>query len=234
MRSTASKIAIGMRSRVIGLSLVASLFTVGAMAEVVAEADSKSKGLDLGCGAYQFVDLTRIDYRLKDGDPAVEKGVWDLDHYHTEPARNELLKIAPHANTVMGNLDFTLRHSPNHHEALRLLIQYELRGGNLLKFPSARCYLDWAHRFASDDVTVVLYGGNYFWKKGDRQLAKSWYEKALELEPGLAEGHYNLGLLYADEKNMEKAREHARAAYAAGFPLPGLKNKLARAGYPLN
>jgi tetratricopeptide (TPR) repeat protein len=43
----------------------------------------------------------------------------------------------------------------------------------------------------------------------------------------------SLGLAYFDAKQFEKAREHARLAYSLGFPLPALRDKLARAGYPL-
>ena len=42
--------------------------------------------------------------------------------------------------------------------------------------------------------------------------------------------HYNLGLLYFDKKNFAKSKEHAKIAYDQGFPLPGLKNKLTKAG----
>ena len=40
----------------------------------------------------------------------------------------------------------------------------------------------------------------------------------------------DLGLAYADLKQYDKALESAHRAYGAGFPLPGLKNKLKRAG----
>lgn len=189
---------------------------------------------NLGCGDFRAVDLARLDYRLKDATAEGKKGVGDLDNYHTIPARNEMQKSVPHANTVIGNLDFSLRHSPNHHEALRLLIRYELNGGNLLSYPNARCYLDWARRFMPDDATVLLYGGNYFWKKGERERARAWYERALEIDADSADAHYNLGLLLVELKQYEKAREHARAAYGAGYPLPGLRNKLARVGYRLD
>jgi len=48
-----------------------------------------------------------------------------------------------------------------------------------------------------------------------------------------AELEYALGLAYFDNDQFEEAREHARIAYALGYPLPSLKDKLAKAGYPL-
>ena len=42
-----------------------------------------------------------------------------------------------------------------------------------------------------------------------------------------------LGFSYLYTKDYEMAREHARKAYALGFPLPGLRDQLAAAGYPL-
>lgn len=48
-----------------------------------------------------------------------------------------------------------------------------------------------------------------------------------------AELQYALGLSYLDAKQYEEAREHARKAYELGYPLPGLRDKLRTAGYPL-
>jgi tetratricopeptide (TPR) repeat protein len=45
--------------------------------------------------------------------------------------------------------------------------------------------------------------------------------------------HYFLGLVLVDLKDYERAREHAARAYELGYPLPGLRDKLARAGHPL-
>ena len=52
------------------------------------------------------------------------------------------------------------------------------------------------------------------------------------------EGHdveiaYFLGLVLFDMKDYERAREYASRAYEIGYPLPGLRDKLARAGYAL-
>jgi len=188
---------------------------------------------EFGCGPYRYVDLPKLDYRLKDVTPEGKKGVWDLDHYHTDPAREEMSKAQPHPLTVIGNLDFALRHSPNHHEALSLLIAYKRRGGNLLKFATVDCYLEWAHRFAPDDSIVLGYGAMYFAKTGNRDRAEAWYKAAVELDPKSAETHYNLGLLYFQTKRYELAREQARVAYSLGYPLPGLRDLLAKQGYAL-
>ncbi len=187
----------------------------------------------LHCGPVRYVDTGTVDYRLKDSDPRIKKAVWDLDHFHTSIAAAEMQKANPYAGNVVANLDFSLRHSPNHHDALALLIRWDLAGRPLLGFPGARCSLDWARQFAPDDAVVYLYGGNYFWKSRDFPQANAWYERALELAPESAEAHYNFGLFLLEQGDYAAAREHARAAYAEGFPLPGLKQKLAKAGYPL-
>jgi tetratricopeptide (TPR) repeat protein len=48
-----------------------------------------------------------------------------------------------------------------------------------------------------------------------------------------AELQYFLGLISFDSKEYPKAVEYARKAYALGYPLPGLRNKLQAAGYKL-
>jgi tetratricopeptide (TPR) repeat protein len=46
-----------------------------------------------------------------------------------------------------------------------------------------------------------------------------------------AEIHYTLGLVYFELDDKEKALEYARKAYDKNYPLPGLQQKLQRAGY---
>ncbi|MEQ1800528.1 MAG: tetratricopeptide repeat protein [Gammaproteobacteria bacterium] len=48
-----------------------------------------------------------------------------------------------------------------------------------------------------------------------------------------AEIHYFLGMAYLKQKDFDKAVEHAERAYELGYPLPGLRNKLAAAGHPI-
>ena len=53
------------------------------------------------------------------------------------------------------------------------------------------------------------------------------------LEGNSAELHYTLGLVLVELHDYAGATEHAEKAYAMGYPLPGLKERLARAGHPL-
>ena len=59
-------------------------------------------------------------------------------------------------------------------------------------------------------------------------------EQAAKLLPDNAEVNYNLGLIYFDRKDYQTSQSYAKRAYAGGFPLPGLRRKLAAAGYPLD
>jgi tetratricopeptide (TPR) repeat protein len=71
-------------------------------------------------------------------------------------------------------------------------------------------------------------------KKGSVDAAIAVLLKGSESTEGQsAEVENALGLAYFQEKNYQKASEHARKAYSLGYPLPGLRDKLAKAGYPL-
>jgi len=48
-----------------------------------------------------------------------------------------------------------------------------------------------------------------------------------------AQIHYFLGLVLLDLKDFDAASAQARRAYALGYPLPGLRDLLAKAGHPL-
>ena len=75
-----------------------------------------------------------------------------------------------------------------------------------------------------------MINAHYLNKTGDKDGALQKYNEALKFAPNAAEAHYNLGLLYTDMGKYELAREHAHKAYSIGFPLPGLRAKLERAG----
>lgn len=183
------------------------------------------------CGPMRQVDTAEglMDYRLKDVSASVKKGVRDLDTFHTRPAL-ELMKTGSVYRSVKADLDFSLRYSPNHHGALRALLQYERAGGKAHDFPPTECYFAWAQEFMPDDADVWLISGYLFWSKKNFAAAEAAYQRALTLKPDSVDAHYNLGLLYAEMAKYDQALEHAHAAYKAGYPLPGLRQKLERAG----
>lgn len=134
---------------------------------------------------------------------------------------------------VGGDIDYTLRASPNHPRALIAMANLG-RSLNTEQPPGAKytlaCYFDRALRFADNDPTVRLVYGTYLTRVGRQKDAIQQLQVALKLDEGNANIHYNLGLVYLDLKDYPKAREHAQRAYALGFALPGLRKRLEEAG----
>lgn len=184
------------------------------------------------CGPLRPVDTSEgwIDYRLRDANKALHTAVVNLDIYHTNRVADALMRGVFH-RSVMNDMDFTLRHSPNHHVALQQLMQYRLAGGKAYDFPEAECYFVWAHGFAPDDDVVLQINAIYVWRRGDLTRARELYEEALSLNPDSAELHYNLGLYYFATSEYEKALQQAWIAYGSGYPLPGLRKKLEQSGH---
>jgi tetratricopeptide (TPR) repeat protein len=181
------------------------------------------QGLPPNCGSLE-THFGPFDYRVnKDKLPIVER-------YHFPP---ELERLAPNAANPGGNLTYTLRAFPNHHRALMTLIRYgeEQHGPRPRNLPfSVECFMLRAEVFAPDDPMVKLITGLYYLKQGKAKVAIERLEEAEKLGSANPNLYYNLGLAYLDVGDKEKALENAHKAYAEGFPLPGLKNRLKRVG----
>jgi tetratricopeptide (TPR) repeat protein len=137
------------------------------------------------------------------------------------------------SSSIGGDLDYTLRASPNHHRALIAIVNLGRKlntdspAGAKYTIP---CYFDRAIRFASNDAVVRLIYGTYLARVGKQADALRQLQLAESLDPNNANIHYNLGLLYFDTKDYPKARQNAQRAYELGFTLPGLRKKLEEVG----
>ncbi len=153
-----------------------------------------------------------------------------VEKFHFTPQVEFLI----HGSTgsVLGDLDYTLRAIPNHPRALAAMARYALQGGRFpptARIPNAECYFLRALAFTPDDPTVHEIYADFLYKLHRNAQAKQQYEAALRIAPGSAEINYNAGLFFLDLGDVKRAKQLANIAYAAGFPLPGLRNRIAAA-----
>lgn len=139
---------------------------------------------------------------------------------------------------IMENLNYTLVHFPNHHDALYTISRFERRQRGTLPQKitwtwrrSAECYFVRAIRFRPKDGVVRMLYGIHLHKSGEMEQALEQYEIGLDLIPDSSELNYNLGLLYFELKKYQLAKKYAATAYELGYPLPGLKKLLEKEGY---
>ena len=160
------------------------------------------------------------------------QGLQVVEQYHFTSDVERLLRGA--SDTLGGDIGYTLEHFPNHHRALAAMARLTLRGKGA-RPQGARytveCYFDRALRLKPDDAKVRSLFGGYLLAIGQGPAALEQLREAARLEPDNATAQYNLGLLYLRQKDYAKARAAAEQAYALGFPLLGLKNKLSAAGH---
>jgi tetratricopeptide (TPR) repeat protein len=204
-----------------GCLSVLALLGASAMAQAEAKVEPTCVRLDRSEGLN--------DYRMHTSSKELQWAIQDGVRNHLDPARKRL-RAGEFTEYTLADIVFILRHWPNHLPALQALIDYDLGGGRPYGYEATECYFEHALEFAPDDRNVILAKAYWRLKKGDRKTALSLYQDVLELDPESADAHYNLGLLYFDMSDFPKARDHAKAAYEAGFPLPGLRKKLERAG----
>lgn len=181
---------------------------------------------ELDCGPLQN-HFGPFDYR---SSPPEQRRLVEGTHF---TPKVESLRGGNTTITPGGDMGYTLNVFPNHHRALMALIKLSERE----KTDKPRgmghtvaCWFDRAERFRSDDAMVKMLHGIYLIRKGKTQAAADKLEQASALAGENANINYNLGLAYFDLKQYDKALENAHMAYALGFPLPGLRDKLKRAG----
>lgn len=212
-------------TRVVAGLCCSALLAFGAAAQAV----SKRASAKSTCPALLDNASKINDYRLRGSSDFLRFSIEDNWANHTGPAI-ERIRAREFSQPVIADLDFTLRRWPNHPLALGALVDYVVGGGKFYGFPHAQCYFVHAQRWYPDDPTVFMLEGRYYWKIGEIDEARLAYLDALALDASLVEVHYNLGLVYLELKQMPMALEHAKRAYAGGYPLPGLRRKLVEAG----
>lgn len=169
------------------------------------------------------------DYR----DHSSKEKLQTVEPYHFTPGVESLTK-GQSSFKIPGDLNYTLRVFPNHHRALNSMARFDLLGmaktthGPLLMTPE--CYFLRGIAWRPDDEAVRMIYGNYLFKKGNAEGAREQYMAALAISPDSPEVNYNYGLLLVSLGDLKAAAKHAGVAYAGGYPLPGLRNKLAEAG----
>lgn len=180
-----------------------------------------------GCGSLVNA-FGPFDYR----DPlARQQSLQVVETHHFTPDV-ESLKRGKSSADAIDDLNYTLRAFPNHHRALNSVARYALQGGKFAKdssIPSADCYFKRAIAFRPDDEIVRMIYANLLTKHGQQDAARTQYEAALSLAPDSVEVNYNAGLYFVSQGDLPRAKQLAKIAYAGGYPLPGLKKKIAEA-----
>ena len=137
------------------------------------------------------------------------------------------------ADAPGSDLSYTLNAFPNHHRALaaiaKLAIRQKTNKPRLSRY-TVECWFDRAIEWRPRDGMVRMIYGNYLSHVKRYKEALPQYLEAEELLKNNANLFYNMGLLYFNTKEYDKSLQYAKKAYGGGFPLPGLKNMLVKAG----
>lgn len=190
---------------------------------------SFANGVESGCplGAFPGQLVGPFDYNIPSNRPLFDIVI----KVHFTPGVETLSKAA--TGSFAHDIEYTLARIPNHPRALQTF----MRLGQLRKSErpdnseySIGCYLDRAIYFVPNDPVPRMLKAKHLASQGKQEEALQVLLEAEKLIPMDANLAYNLGLVYFDLKQYGASLEAAHRAYLAGFPLPGLREKLKRAG----
>jgi len=183
-----------------------------------------------------------VFFDYTDGSSANRWHIRDVYLNHFAYILAELKKPNPRERELFRQVKYILNRIPNHYRALdfygRLYKKYpalrrlisEDAALNSARPMTPECVFDRAIRFHPKDPTPRLLYGLFFHRIGKLKSALGQYRTAAKMRPNWAEVHYNMGLVYLRQKDYAAARVQAKKAYALGYPLPALRNKLKKAG----
>lgn len=167
------------------------------------------------------------DYRTDKSKLAI------VEDYHFPPVVEALIGGSVGSTSIAGNIAYTLRAFPNHHRALMAMMRY----GEKMKSPQptgaplpVECYFERALRFRPDDTIVRMIYATFLTKNKRSPEAIQQLELATASAGDNAITHHNIGLIYFDLKDYDKALDQAHKAIALGFPQPPLRDQLQSLG----
>lgn len=194
-------------------------------------------GIEPGFGPFDYTDP---DTRLP-GKYGRQSPLYLVESAHFTPPVEQLITGRSGGKDPIGDINYTLRAFPNHHRALWSVSRHYLRklkstdSDQLMAkerlgqgTPPPECYFHRAKAFAPNDKMVSAVFGIYLHKRGMLDAALKEYQEAEAKLPKYPELVYNMGLLYFDLGQVDKAQEYAERARVLGYPLDGLSTKIQR------
>lgn len=151
----------------------------------------------------------------------------NVEKYHIGPGMEKMQQGG--YNHARDDFEFVLKYFPNHPRGLALISELcDVRWRN------PRCDSETWFKKAielnpSASQTFLVNGVHLHRLKRLPEAVES-YKRAVALDPRSGNAHYNLGLIYVEQKEYESANRHAQIAYALGMPFPALRDKLTKAG----
>lgn len=183
---------------------------------------------DVVCGPANAPGFGPYDYREAPADKLAQVEKY---HFTTDV---QALRRGESSENIGKDLEFVLRYFPNHSRALNAMVQLAKRErtnrprGNR---DSVECWFDRAVKFQPGDGTVRLLFSLWLSYRGDKEAAITHLQVARDnAKRNDANYVYNLGLAYLEVGDYEHALQAAHQAYALGYPLPGLRDRLTRLG----
>lgn len=185
-----------------------------------------AQGTALACGELKS-GYGPFDYRTSRGETLDV-----VERRHFTPEVEALIRGSSSIH-IGQDLSYTLNAFPNHHRALMSMMRY----GQKLKTPqppdadySVECFFLRALRFRPDDITVRMMYATFL--NANARAPEAMHELE-QVEKGAADNfftYYNMGLIYLDMREYEKALAMAHKAMALGFGRTGLRDKLMALG----
>jgi len=159
-----------------------------------------------------------------------QKNIVESVHF-TPPIEN--LTKGGRDNPFGDDLAYTLRVFPNHHRALislQRLADREKTDSPSNARLSVACYFERAIRFTPNDQIVRMLFAGYLIKKANIPEATQQLDEAIRLAGDNPFTHFNVGLVFLDMKNYDRALVQAHRAAELGLPRTELKERLAAVG----
>lgn len=177
------------------------------------------------CDPVGRLEFGPFDYRVA---PPDKLRIVEGYHFNSDV---EQLRKGQSTTNIGEDLEFVLRYFPNHSRALNSMMKLGKREktdkprGNR---DTIECWFERAIKFVPGDGTVNLLYALWLVHTGHKSAATEQLALARGAATDNANYAYNLGLGFLEVGDYESALEFAHKAYALGYPLPGLRDRLTR------
>lgn len=204
-------------------AFIKSLVTAVAL---MATLGAQAQGNSMNCGELKS-HYGPFDYRTNRGETLDV-----VERHHFTPEVEALIRGKSTIH-IGSDLSYTLGTFPNHHRALISM----MRLGEKLKTPrpphtaySVECYFERALRFRPDDLVARMLYATFLHENNRKPEALRQLEQVEKAADATPLTHYNVGLIYFDMAEYEKALTQAHKARSLGLPRNDLREKLVQVG----